>query len=61
MGFSNFADYVTADKMVGSAANATSSAASSPRRRTKQAREYQQLLARKQEGRPGRDEVNFWK
>ncbi len=61
MGFANFADYVTADKMVGSAANARDFigrvvAAS----QDKQAREYQQLLARKQKDVPGATEVNFW-
>jgi len=61
LGFTNFADYVTADKMVGSAANArafidrivTAS-------QDKQAREYQQLLARKQKDVAGATAVNFW-
>lgn len=61
MGFSSFADYVTADKMVGSATNARDFigrvvAAS----QDKQVREYQQLLARKQKDVPGATEVNFW-
>ncbi len=61
LGFSNWADCVTADKMVGSAANAHSFidrvvAASADR----QAREYQQLLARKKKDDPSATAVNFW-
>jgi thimet oligopeptidase len=61
LGYSNFADLVTADKMVGSAANAHAFidrvvAASDER----QAREYQQLLKFKQETVPGATTVDFW-
>ena len=61
VGFSNFADYVTADKMVGSAANARDFiarvvAASNDR----QAREYQQLLAQKRKHDPAATDVTFW-
>ena len=61
LGFTNYADCVMADKMVGSAANARAFidrvvAASEER----QKREYAQLLARKQKDVPGAKEVNFW-
>ncbi len=61
VGFPDFADYVTADKMVGSAANARDFiarvvAASADR----QAREYQQLLDEKKKSDPGATAVNFW-
>ncbi len=61
LGFTNWADCVTADKMVGSAANAHSFidrvvAASADR----QAREYQQLLARKKKDDASATVVNFW-
>lgn len=61
VGFTNWADYVTADKMVASAKNARDFidrvvAASGER----QAREYQQLLARKQKDVPGATAINFW-
>jgi thimet oligopeptidase len=60
-GFANWADYVTADKMVGSAANAQSFidrvvAASDSR----QAAEYQQLLAEAKVLDPGATTVQFW-
>jgi thimet oligopeptidase len=60
-GFPDWADYITADKMVGSAANAHSFidrvvAASNDR----QAREYQQLLAYKKKTDPAATVVNFW-
>ena len=60
-GFPDWADYITADKMVGSAANARDFidrvvTASSDR----QAREYQQLLAFKQKTEPAATAVNFW-
>ena len=61
VGYSNFADYVTADKMVGTAANARDFiarvvAASEDR----QAREYQQLLAQKKKHDPDATAVEFW-
>ncbi|HTR97532.1 MAG TPA: M3 family metallopeptidase [Candidatus Acidoferrales bacterium] len=61
VGYSNFADYVTADKMVGSAKNAHDFidrvvAASADR----QAREYQQLLAAKKKMDPSATAVTFW-
>lgn len=61
LGFSNWADCITADKMVGSAANARSFidrvvAASADR----QAREYEQLLAGKRKDDPGAAAVEFW-
>ncbi len=61
LGFTNFADLVTADKMVGSAKNAHDFvdrvvAASNDR----QAREYQQLLAQQQKITPGATAVEFW-
>ena len=61
LGFTNYADCVMADKMVGSAANARAFidrvvSASNER----QQREYAQLLARKQKDVPGATTVNFW-
>ena len=61
LGFSNYADCVTADKMSGSAATAQAFvdrvvAASGQR----QDREYAQLPARKQKDQPGATVVNFW-
>ncbi len=61
LGFSNFADYVTADKMVGSARNAHDFidrvvAASNDR----QAREYQELLAERKKTDPAATAVEFW-
>jgi thimet oligopeptidase len=61
LGFTNYADCVMADKMVGSAANARAFidrvvAASDAR----QSREYAQLLARKQKDVVGAKEVQFW-
>ena len=61
LGFTNYADCVMADKMVGSAANARAFidrvvSASNER----QQREYAQLLARKQKDVPGATAVNFW-
>ena len=61
LGFTNWADCVTADKMVGSAKNAAdfidrTVAASAPRAE----REYQVLLKRKQQDVPGATVVNFW-
>jgi thimet oligopeptidase len=61
LGFTNYADCVMADKMVGNATNARAFidrvvAASTDR----QAREYTQLLARKAKDVPGAKEVNFW-
>ena len=61
IGYSSWADYITADKMVGSAKNADSfiegvAAASGPRGD----REYGVLLARKQKDVPGATAVNFW-
>jgi len=61
LGFANWADCITADKMVGSAANARSFidrvvAASADR----QAREYDQLLAGRRKDVPGASVVNFW-
>jgi thimet oligopeptidase len=60
-GFPDWADYVTADKMVGSAANARDFidrvvAASDDR----QAREYKELLTFKQKTEPTATAVNFW-
>lgn len=61
LGFANFADLATADKMVGNAQNARDFidrvvAASADR----EAREYQQLLAFKQKQDPKATVVNFW-
>jgi len=61
LGFSNWADCVTADKMVGSGKHASDFidqivAASGPRAD----REYQVLLKRKQQDVPGATVVNFW-
>lgn len=61
LGYTNWADCVTADKMSGSADAARRFidrvvTASTER----QAREYQQLLARKQKDVPGATAVNFW-
>ncbi len=61
LGYTNYADYVTADKMTGKADVARAFidrivAASEDR----QKREYQQLLARKQKDVPGATVVNFW-
>jgi len=61
LGFPDWADCITADKMVGSAANAHEFidrvvAASAD----KQAREYEQLLARKRQDDPGATTVQFW-
>ena len=61
LGFTNYADYIMADKMTGNAATARSFidrvvAASG----TRQDREYAQLLARKQKDVPGATVVNFW-
>jgi thimet oligopeptidase len=61
LGFSNYADYITADKMVGSAKNArdfidkivAASGASADH-------DYQVLLRRKQKDFPGAKDVNFW-
>ncbi len=60
-GFPNWADYITADKMVGSAANASSFidrvvAASGP----KSEREYAVILKRKQQDLPKATVVNAW-
>jgi thimet oligopeptidase len=61
LGFTNWADYITADKMVGSAANASQFidrivAASGP----KSEREYATLLKRKQQDVPNATGVNGW-
>ncbi len=61
LGFANWADYVTADKMVGNAKTAQDFvarvvAASGER----QAREYQQLLAAKRKDQPNATAVNLW-
>jgi len=61
LGFSNYADCVMADKMVGNATNARAFidrvvAASNER----QQREYAQLLARKKKDVPGATAVNMW-
>jgi thimet oligopeptidase len=61
LGFSNYADYVMADKMAGKAATARSFiervvSASGER----QKREYAQLLAQKQKDSPGVKDVDFW-
>jgi len=61
IGYSNWADYITADKMSGSAKNAENfiesvAAASGPRGE----REYGVLLARKQKDVPGATAVQFW-
>jgi len=60
-GFSNYADYITSDKMVGSAANARSfiervTAASGER----QKREYQQLVNARRKDVPTATDVDFW-
>jgi thimet oligopeptidase len=60
-GFPSWADYITADKMVGSAKNAGNFidrvvAASGP----KAEREYKELLERKRQDVPGADTVNAW-
>ena len=61
LGYTNFADYIMADKMTGNAATARAFIdrvvdASA----TRQQREYAQLLARKQKDVPGATVVNFW-
>jgi thimet oligopeptidase len=61
IGYGSWADYITADKMVGTAAQAASFidrivAASGP----KAAREYDVLLARKRQDVPGATVVNAW-
>ena len=61
VGYPNWADYITADKMVGSAAKASEFidrivAASGP----KAEREYDVLLKRKQQDVPGATVVNAW-
>ncbi len=61
VGYANWADYITADKMVGSAANASQFidrivAASGP----KADREFEVLLKRKQQDVPGATVVNGW-
>jgi thimet oligopeptidase len=61
IGFVNWADYITADKMVGSAANASKFidrvvAASGP----KAEREFAAILKRKQQDVPGAKTVNGW-
>lgn len=61
LGFTNWADCITADKMSGSAATARSFidrvvAASAD----KQAREYEQLLAARRKDAPGATAVNLW-
>ena len=61
VGYSSWADYITADKMVGSAAKASDFierivAASGP----KAQREYQMVLKRKQQDVPGATVVNGW-
>ena len=61
LGYTNFADYIMADKMTGNAATARAFIdrvvdASG----TRQQREYAQLLARKQKDVPGATVVNFW-
>ncbi|HKR00940.1 MAG TPA: M3 family metallopeptidase [Pyrinomonadaceae bacterium] len=61
LGFSNWADYITADKMVGSGKNAAAFIdriveASGPRA----ASEYQTLLKRKQQDVPGAKGINAW-
>jgi len=61
IGYGSWADYITADKMVGSAKNASAFidrivAASG----TKAEREYAAILKRKQQDVPGATEVNAW-
>ena len=61
IGYSSWADYITADKMVGSAAQASTFidrvvAASGP----KAMREYETILKRKQQDVPGATVVNAW-
>jgi Zn-dependent oligopeptidase len=61
VGYSSWADYITADKMVGSAAQASAFidrvvAASGP----KAIREYEVILKRKQQDVPGATVVNAW-
>jgi len=61
VGFTNWADYITADKMVGSGKNASTFIdrivdAS----KAMAAKEYQTLLARKQKDVPGATNVNAW-
>ena len=61
LGFTNYADYVMADKMAGKASTARSFiervvAASGER----QQREYAQLVAQKAKDVPGAKDVNFW-
>jgi thimet oligopeptidase len=61
VGYANWADYITADKMVGSAKNASAFidrivAASGP----KAEQEYKILLKRKQQNVPGATAVNGW-
>jgi thimet oligopeptidase len=61
IGYSSWADYITADKMVGSAAQASTfidrvAAASGP----KALREFEVILKRKQQDAPGATVVNAW-
>jgi thimet oligopeptidase len=61
LGFRSWADYITADKMVGSAKNAhdfIAGVAQASKERSE--REYQVLLKQKQKVVPGADAVQFW-
>jgi thimet oligopeptidase len=61
VGFTNWADYITADKMVGSGKNAaTFIDRIVEASKTKAAKEYQTLLTRKQKDVPGATIVNAW-
>jgi thimet oligopeptidase len=61
LGFTNYADYIMADKMTGNAATARAfidrCVSASGERQT---REYAQLLARKSKDLPGATVINFW-
>ncbi len=61
LGFANYADYVTADKMIKSAGNASDFITKIVNASTaRAAREYQELLKRKQKDVPGAMVVNRW-
>jgi thimet oligopeptidase len=61
VGFPHWADYVTADKMVGSAKNASDFIDKIVQASAMRAeRDYQKLLKRKQQDVPGATEVNAW-
>lgn len=61
LGFKTWADYVTADKMIGTAANASdfiTKIVAASEKRSKQ--EYEELLARKRKDDPNAKQINRW-